>query len=80
MPKIRRFKNREELTLDEELVVIQAQRADRPIPRFETDAYKRARREALEEAGLDPGEGDTGLVDPAEMTPAQHFERIRESR
>jgi hypothetical protein len=80
MTGIRRFKNRGELTLDEELAVVQAQRADKPLPRFETDEYRQARREALEDAGLDPGEEDTGPVDPAEMTPAQHFERIRKSR
>jgi hypothetical protein len=80
MTNIRRYKNRGELTLDEELAVVQAQRADRPIPRFETDEHKRARREALEGAGIDPGEEDTGPVDPAEMTPEQHFERIRKPR
>jgi hypothetical protein len=80
MTKIRRYKTREELTLDEELAVVQAQRADKPQPRFETAEYRQARREALEDAGLDPGEEDTGPVDPAEMTPAQHFERIRKPR
>jgi hypothetical protein len=80
MTEIRRYKTREELTLDQELVVIQAQRANGPSPRFETDAYRQARREALEDAELDPGEADTGPVDPAEMTTGQHFERIRQSR
>jgi hypothetical protein len=80
MTKIRRFKDRTELTLDQELAVVQAQRADTPTPRFETAEYRQARREALEDAGLDPGEEDTGPVEPAEMTPAQHFERIRKPR
>jgi hypothetical protein len=44
---------REDYTVDEGLAVIQAERRGDPSPRFETDVYKRARREHLEAGGFD---------------------------
>lgn len=76
MTQIQQYKTRDEFTLDEELAFIQAQRAGQPLPRFETDAYRQARREALEDAGLDPGE-DAGPVELDEMTVEQHYRRIK---
>jgi hypothetical protein len=77
MTQIQHYKTRDEFTPDEELAFIQAQRAGQPTPRFETDTYREARREALEDAGLDPGEEDTGPIELDEMTVEQHYRRIR---
>jgi hypothetical protein len=75
----RRFKERSELTMDEELAVVQAQRRDDPEPKFETDEYRQARREHLEAGGFDAdgGELETPLED---MTPEDHFNRIRRTK
>jgi hypothetical protein len=77
MTQIQHYKTRDEFTPDEELAFIQAQRAGKPLPQFETDAYREARREALEDAGLDPGEGDIGPIALDEMTVEQHYRRIK---
>jgi len=77
MTQIQQHKTRDEFTLDEELAFIQAQRAGQPLPQFETDTYRQARREALEDAGLEPGEEDTGPIALDEMTVEQHYRRIK---
>ena len=78
-----RFKPEDELSGDETLAVVRARRAGGPIPRFETDSYRRHRAAALREAGLD-GEADEvedDMVDDLEsMTPAQHLRRIQAGR
>jgi hypothetical protein len=59
----RRYKELEELSVDE-----LAQRRSDPDVRFETDAYRQARREALEGAGLEAD--DDAPKELEEMTAA----------
>jgi rRNA maturation protein Nop10 len=72
-----RYKQREDYTMDEEVAAVQAEQRGDPPPRFERDEYRQARREALEDAGLEP-EDDAEKPTPLEdMTPEDHFNRIR---
>jgi hypothetical protein len=75
-----RFKKREDLTVDEQLAAIQAQKRGDPAPRFETDEYRQARREALEAAGLDPDDDAEESMALEDMTPEDHFNRIRRTK
>ena len=73
----RRFKERDELTTDEQLAAIQAQRRGVPEPRFETDEYKSARREHLEAGGFEPDHDDAKPKPVDELSAEEHFQRIR---
>jgi hypothetical protein len=67
-----RFKQPADLSIDE----ILEHRRTGELP--ETDAYRQARRDALERAGLerdDPAPKDLAAMTPADH--AQHFNRIR---
>ena len=74
----RRFKSRDELSIEEEVQVQQAERRGEQTPHFEREEYRDARREAVREAGLEPEEEPTtGEKSLEEMTPDEHFDRIR---
>jgi hypothetical protein len=77
----RRYKERAELDVEESLAVIRAQRAGEPVPKFETPEYRQARRQALEDAGLEPEDDDSdderSLDD---LSPEEHFQRMRGRR
>jgi hypothetical protein len=77
--KPRRFKRRDEYTIDEELRHQQAENRGEPIPRFERDEYKQARRQALEESGFEP-EDEPAEKAVEDMTPEEHYQRIRSGR
>jgi hypothetical protein len=74
-----RFKRRGEYTVEEELAVIQAERRGDPSPRFETDEYRQARRDHLEAGGFETGD-DEGRTPLEDMTPEDHFNRMRRTR
>jgi hypothetical protein len=67
---IERWKPRADWTVGE--VVSHEQTGAKP----ETDEYKQARRDALADAGLD-AEGEQGDKPLEDMTPEDHFQRIR---
>ena len=71
----KRFKAPEELTIDEQVATLQAARRGQPAPKFESDAYRRARREVLSDAGLEADDDD---VD--ETGVEAHYEEIRRNR
>jgi hypothetical protein len=73
----RRFKERSELTIDEELATIQAERRGDAPPRFETIEYQRARREHLKAGGFEYEDGDPEPKPIEELSPDEHFQRIR---
>jgi hypothetical protein len=75
--KIRRYKRRDELTMDEEVQVQQAAKRGKPEPRFERPEYTEARREALADAGLeDEGEPTNGKP-LEEQSVEDRFQQIR---
>jgi hypothetical protein len=75
-----RFKSRDDFSMDEELAMVQAARRGELTPRFERDEYKRFRRDALTEAGLEPDEADAEPVPLEEQTTEEHFDRLRAGR
>jgi hypothetical protein len=80
-----RYKEPDELSMDEQVAIVQARRADKPTPKFERDAYKCYRRDVLREGGLegeaDELEAEAGGGKPLEeMSPGEHLDRIRRER
>jgi hypothetical protein len=73
----RRFKDREDYSPDEQLAVQQARHRGEPEPRFETDEYKQARREHLEAGGFEPDGDQQAPTALEDMTPDDHYQRIR---
>ena len=80
MTTIRRYKTAEELTGDEHLAQEQARRRGKPVPRFETDEYREARRVALDAAGLsdEPDDDDDKPIE--DRTPDEHLREVQRSR
>jgi hypothetical protein len=79
--KPKRFRDRDELTMDQELAVQQAARRGESAPKFETDEYRAARREALADAGLEPEDGAESADKPLEeMSVGDHVERLQRDR
>jgi hypothetical protein len=75
----RRFKNRDEYDMAEEVAAVQATRAGRPVPKFETKAYRTYRSDLLREGGLDDEAAETETADPpplADQSVQEHFDRI----
>lgn len=75
----RRFKSREELTGEETLAQIQAERRREQAPKFETDEYKQARRDHLAEGGFEVDD-EPGEKPLEEMSPAEHLTQIQKGR
>jgi len=77
----RRFKERSELTMDEEVLTVQAARRGDAVPKFETDAYRQYRAEVLREGGFieEAKESEpSGSPRPLEeQSVEEHFERLR---
>lgn len=66
---------------DQVLATIQARRAGREEPRFESPAYRRYRSDVLAEGGLiEESEESEDVTDLESMTPDQHLQRIRRDR
>lgn len=65
---------------EEHLQVQRAQRRREPAPRFETEAYRRYRADALRAAGLDDEADASEDAGDGEMTTEQHLERVRRRR
>lgn len=78
MSGIPRFKALEDYTAAEHDAAMRAEAAGETF-RAETAEYKQARREALTDAGLED-DGDLVEVPLDEMSPAQHFDRLRSDR
>lgn len=76
----RRWKTDDELDPDEHRQRLSADRRHQDPPRFETDAYKAHRREALAAAGIDEGDGPGEGKPLEEMTPDQHLADLRGRR
>jgi hypothetical protein len=81
-PPEKRYKQPDELTVDEIVREMSAKQRGEPM-QFETEAYQRYRADALRAAGLndeaDAAEPDRD-VDIESMTVEQHFERLRRDR
>jgi hypothetical protein len=77
MSEIKKWKDEEEMTMDELTECVSARRNGKSPPRFKTSEYLQAEREALEDAGLEPddeGGEDTAVED---MSTDEHYERLR---
>lgn len=75
----RRYKTRDELTMDEELATVQAERRGDSAPRFETTQYRRYRAEVLREGGLETEADELEVGEPPppeEQSVQEHFDRI----
>jgi hypothetical protein len=82
MTAIQKYKTEQEMTMDELTECVSARRNGKPPPRFKRAEYIQAEREALEDAGLEPDEGDGQGSDGGEgepLTVDQQFQRIRAS-
>jgi hypothetical protein len=80
-----RFKSQDDLDGDELLEVVQARRAGKNVPRFESAAYIKHKIAKLRAAGLDEEadeiEAETGEPVPLdEQTTEEHFDRLRAGR
>jgi hypothetical protein len=81
MPEqVKKHKTEDEMSMDELHEVVSARRNGKPTPKFMTDEYRKARREALEDAGLDPDDEPGEPVAAEDMTPDQHLARIQEAK
>lgn len=75
----RRFKTRDELTMDEELATVQAERRGSSLPKFEAAEYRRYRSDVLREGGLDAEADELETDEPvtlADQSVGEHFDRI----
>lgn len=79
----RRYKEQDELDGDELLAQVQARHRGEDVPKFETAEYREHRRDVLREGGLtdEADEDETatrgGGKPLEEMSPGEHFDRIR---
>jgi hypothetical protein len=78
--KIRRWKRDEELSVEELVQRMQAETRGEPAPQFETPEYIEHRTEALRDAGLDEEADESKPKSIEDLTPAEHYERMRSGR
>jgi len=78
--EIKKHKTEDEMSMTELHEVVSARRNGKAPPRFLTDAYRTARREALEDAGLDPDDEPGEPVALEDMDVAQHVDRLQAGR
>lgn len=79
MTEVQRYKSEEELSDDELLAVVRARHAGEPEPKFETAAYKQAKTEALEDAGLEPDADAAEPVPVEDQTVAERLAAVQEA-
>jgi hypothetical protein len=81
--ELRRYREIEELTVEEHAERLQARNRNEPEPRFETTEHREAKAEALRDAGLDDEAREyeaSGEKSPSDLTVEDHFQRIRRNR
>jgi len=74
----KRYKSLEEFTVGEHVASQQAAARGEPAPRPETAAYKAHRAAILRIGGLEAEADETAEVAPEDMSPAEHYQRIRQ--
>jgi hypothetical protein len=73
----RRYKQPDELTVDEHVQTVRAQNRGEPTPKFEREEYLLERTAALRDAGLDE---EADELDPKRPTMATHLAAVRRRR